>query len=152
MKSSEASWNATVFLERLNSFPAPFTVFRILCQPPHHEVRFEGLKEKYFTSEFGEQPVFVLASHAKKNGLNISVCITGGGNTRKQMLKCFYLLRLIVFSFVIESYSSTDFFFRLMIDSRTEWIEQMLVFESRFCIFNQNGNRSDVDLVFFLIP
>ena len=94
MEPGEAPWNATVFLERLNSLPAPFTVFRILCQPPHHEVRLERLKGKYFTWEFGGRPVFAPARvtrkkpKKKKKELNVSTFITGRENTFEGTPKC----------------------------------------------------------------
>lgn len=81
----EPPWNTAVFLESLNGLPSPFTVLGILCQPPHHEVRLEGLKEKYFyLSEYlGGPPCLSRRNHAKKNGLNISAFITGRENSRK---------------------------------------------------------------------
>lgn len=69
MEPREPPWNTAVFLESLNGLPSPFTVLGILCQPPHHEVRLEGLKEKYFyLSEYlgGRPPLFVPSKSREK--------------------------------------------------------------------------------------
>lgn len=46
VKSRESTGDPAMFLQRLNRFPTPLAILRILCQPPHHEVRLERLRRE----------------------------------------------------------------------------------------------------------
>lgn len=120
VESSEAPRNTAVFLQRLDRLPPPFAVFRVLCQPPHHKIRLEGLKEKHFTWKFGEQPCNVHWSGTKESGLYISAFITDGENRKVITLKRFFLTRLSVCLFFPFHPLFLRFVVKLCLDSRHE--------------------------------